>query len=75
MTIPVVIFGVTALVAGMVAFLIPETLFVVMHQTIDEAEKAKEDYGIPCCGKPGKKSQINSSFLARTSLDAEPARL
>ena len=27
-----------------------------MHQTIEEEEKAEEDYGIPCCGK-GKQNE------------------
>ena len=29
----------------------PETLFAPMHQTIEEAEAAKEDFGIPYCGR------------------------
>ena len=48
---PVVIFGVVALVAGILMYWIPETLFSPMHQTIEEAEAAEDDYGIPCCGK------------------------
>ena len=30
---------------------IAETLFAPMHQTIEEAEAAGDDYGIPCCGR------------------------
>ncbi|KAJ7388480.1 hypothetical protein OS493_037390 [Desmophyllum pertusum] len=37
--------------AGILMYWIPETLFSPMHQTIEEAEGAKDDYGIPCCGK------------------------
>ncbi|KAJ7388483.1 hypothetical protein OS493_037393, partial [Desmophyllum pertusum] len=48
---PVVIFGVVATLAGILMYWIPETLFAPMHQAIEEAEAAKDDYGIPCCGK------------------------
>ncbi|KAL9982535.1 hypothetical protein ACROYT_G004589 [Oculina patagonica] len=48
---PAVIFGVVAVVAGILMYWIPETLFSPMHQTIEEAEAAGDDYGIPCCGK------------------------
>ncbi|KAK3753624.1 hypothetical protein QZH41_014731 [Actinostola sp. cb2023] len=48
---PVVIFGVLALIAGILMYWIPETLFAPMHQTIGEAEAAKEDFSVPCCGR------------------------
>ena len=48
---PVVIFGVVATLAGILMYWIPETLFSPMHQTIEEAEAAEDDYGIPYCGK------------------------
>lgn len=48
---PVVIFGAVATLAGILMYWIPETLFSPMHQTIEEAEAAEDDYGIPYCGK------------------------
>ncbi|KAL9982534.1 hypothetical protein ACROYT_G004588 [Oculina patagonica] len=48
---PVVIFGVLAVLAGILMYWIPETLFSPMHQTIEETEAAEDDYAIPCCGK------------------------
>ncbi|KAJ7388478.1 hypothetical protein OS493_037388 [Desmophyllum pertusum] len=48
---PVVIFAVVGTIAGILMYWIPETVFTPMHQTIEEAEAAKDDYGIPCCGK------------------------
>ena len=50
-----VIFAVVALLAGILIYWIPETLFAPMHQTIEEAEVAEDDYGIPCCGRRGRK--------------------
>ncbi|KAK3727960.1 hypothetical protein QZH41_015908 [Actinostola sp. cb2023] len=50
--LPAAIFGVFALIAGIVMYWIPETLFAPMHQTIEEAEAAEDDYSIPFCGKP-----------------------
>ena len=55
---PVIIFGVLALVAGILMYWIPETLYAPMHQTIGEAESAKEDFGIPCCGKRDKSPRV-----------------
>ncbi|KXJ22238.1 Organic cation transporter 1 [Exaiptasia diaphana] len=64
---PIVIFGVLALVAGILMYWIPETLYAPMHQTIGEAESAEEDFGIPCCGK--KKHQMSSRVLIPLSDD------
>jgi hypothetical protein len=47
-TLPVTIFGVLALIAGVVTLWLPETLYANMHQTIEEAEIAKEDFRVPC---------------------------
>ena len=52
---PAAIFGVLALVAGILMYWIPETLRSPMHQTIEEAVAAEDNYGIPCCGKPLKR--------------------
>ncbi|KAK3731639.1 hypothetical protein QZH41_007311 [Actinostola sp. cb2023] len=54
---PVVIFGVLALIATILMYWIPETLFAPMHQTIDEAEDGKEDFSVPCCGRRPRTSR------------------
>jgi membrane protein insertase Oxa1/YidC/SpoIIIJ len=50
--LPAAVFGSLALIAGILMYWIPETLFSPMHQTIEAAEAAKEDFRIPCCSKP-----------------------
>ncbi|XP_032234106.2 solute carrier family 22 member 13 isoform X2 [Nematostella vectensis] len=50
LALPVSIFGAVALLNGALSYWLPETLFAKMHQTIEEAEAAKDYYGIPCCG-------------------------
>jgi len=47
----VVIFAVVAALAGILMYWIPETVYTLMHQTIEETEVAEDYYGIPCCGK------------------------
>ncbi|XP_031559098.1 organic cation transporter protein-like isoform X2 [Actinia tenebrosa] len=49
---PVSIFGILALLAGVLMYWLPETLFSPMHQTIEAAEAAIDDYSIPCCKSP-----------------------
>ncbi|XP_048583116.1 organic cation transporter protein isoform X2 [Nematostella vectensis] len=49
-TLPIVIFGVCSLAAGVMSLWLPETLRTTMQQTIEETEMTPEDYGIPCCG-------------------------
>ncbi|XP_001622468.2 organic cation transporter protein [Nematostella vectensis] len=48
--LPATICGVIALIAAVATYWIPETLYANMHQTAQEAERAEDDYGIPCCG-------------------------
>ncbi|XP_048582192.1 organic cation transporter protein isoform X1 [Nematostella vectensis] len=48
---PVSIFGTMAVTAGLSTYLLPETLFLKMCQTIKETEVAQEYYGLPCWGK------------------------
>ncbi|XP_078357827.1 organic cation transporter protein-like [Oculina patagonica] len=48
---PVAIFTVVGTLAGILMYWIPETVFSPMYQTIEEAEAAEDDYGLPCCGK------------------------
>ena len=46
-----VIFAVVGTLAGILMYWIPETVYAPMYQTIEEAEAAEDDYGLPCCGK------------------------
>jgi len=48
---PVSIFAAVATIAGLLMYWIPETVFAPMHQTIEEAEAATDDYLLPCCHK------------------------
>ena len=57
-TLPLVIFGVLGVAAGIVALWLPETLFSPMPQTVEQAEAWGEDYKIYCCKRSGiKKSE------------------
>lgn len=51
-TFPLLIFGVMAVAAGVMAFWLPETLTSQMPQTVEQAETWEEDYNIYCCKKP-----------------------
>ncbi|XP_031557646.1 organic cation transporter-like protein [Actinia tenebrosa] len=51
LTLPVTIFGVLALIASVVTLWLPETICANMHQTIEEAESAKEDFWASCFRK------------------------
>lgn len=48
-TLPLVIFGVFGIVAGIMALWLPETRYSPMAQTVEQAEAWKEDYKIYCC--------------------------
>jgi hypothetical protein len=48
---PVTIFGIVALLAGVLMYWLPETLYSPMHQTIEAAEANEDDYNIPCCSR------------------------
>lgn len=48
-TLPLVIFGVFGIVAGVMALWLPETRYSPMAQTVEQAEAWKEDYKIYCC--------------------------
>ena len=48
-TLPLVIFGVMGIIAGVMALWLPETLFSPMPQTVEQAEAWEEDYKIYCC--------------------------
>ncbi|KAJ7333876.1 hypothetical protein OS493_015969 [Desmophyllum pertusum] len=51
-TLPMVIFGVLTVTAGLMTLWLPETLFSSMHQTVEEMQQAKEYYGLICMEKP-----------------------
>ena len=55
---PVIIFAVVATLAGILMYWIPETVFSPMYQTIEEAEAAEDDYGLPCCGKRPTRQEV-----------------
>ncbi|KAK3747306.1 hypothetical protein QZH41_016938, partial [Actinostola sp. cb2023] len=46
--LPLVVFGIVGVTAGLTALLLPETLFSPMPQTVDQVESWTEDYGVPC---------------------------
>ena len=47
-TLPLVIFGVFGIIAGIMALWLPETRYSPMAQTVEQAEAWKEDYTIYC---------------------------
>ena len=49
---PLVIFGVMGIIAGIMALWLPETLCSPMPQTVEQAETWPEDYKIYCCSRP-----------------------
>lgn len=48
-TLPLVIFGVFGVIAGVMALWLPETRYCPMAQTVEQVEAWKEDYKIYCC--------------------------
>ena len=50
-TFPLLIFGVMAVAAGVIAFFY-QRLTSQMPQTVEQAETWEEDYNIYCCKKP-----------------------
>ncbi|KAJ7333880.1 hypothetical protein OS493_015973 [Desmophyllum pertusum] len=51
-TLPLVIFGVVGIIAGIMALWLPETRYSPMPQTVEQAEAWPEDYTIYCCKRP-----------------------
>lgn len=51
-TLPLVLFGVLGITAGILALWLPETLFSPMPQTVQQVENWPEDYKVNCCRKP-----------------------
>jgi len=50
-TLPLVLFGILGISAGVMALWLPETLFSPMPQTVKEVEDWPEDYRNYCCKK------------------------
>ena len=48
-TLPLVIFGIFGILAGILALWLPETLHSPLAQTVEQAEAWDEDYRIYCC--------------------------
>lgn len=61
-TLPLVIFGILGIAAGIVALWLPETLFSPMPQTLEQVETWPEDYKIYCCQRlqNGRKTSNNN---------------
>ena len=68
-TLPLVIFGVLGVIAGIVALWLPETLFSPMPQTVEQAEAWAEDYKIYCCKRSGRKQSNGDDSLANVEED------
>ncbi|XP_031564540.1 organic cation transporter protein-like [Actinia tenebrosa] len=67
LTLPTTIFGVSAMVAGILSLWLPETLNVKLPQTIEEVEATKEIFKVPgCCG-------TSKSFEPET-ISLEPSK-
>ena len=47
-TVPLVVFGVFGMIAGVMALWLPETRFSPMPQTVEQVENWDEDYKLYC---------------------------
>lgn len=56
-TLPLVIFGVLAVAAGIMSLWLPETLYTPMAQTVEQAEEWPEDYTMYCCKRGGREAE------------------
>lgn len=74
-TLPLVIFGVFGIAAGVMALWLPETRYSPMAQTVEQAEARKEDYKIYCCKRHhGAKEDGSVGLMDREDGDeAEPS--
>lgn len=62
-TLPLVIFGVFGIIAGVMALWLPETRYSPMAQTVEQAEAWKEDYRIFCCQRQSTAKEDGSIGL------------
>ena len=75
-TLPLVIFGVMGIIAGVMALWLPETLFSPMPQTVEQAEAWEEDYKIYCCRRresPREEGNIGLMEKEEANADESPA--
>ena len=75
-TLPLVIFGIFGILAGILALWLPETLYSPMAQTVEQAEEWDEDYKIYCCRRhiPAKEQKnIEMSVKENEANDCEHA--
>lgn len=74
-TLPLVIFGVFGIIAGIMALWLPETRFSPMAQTVEQAEAWKEDYKIYCCQRyTVAKEDVSVGLMDREDgEEAEPS--
>lgn len=75
-TLPLVIFGVMGIIAGVMALWLPETLFSPMPQTVEQAEAWEEDYKIYCCRRresPREEGNIGLMEKEEANEDESPA--
>lgn len=63
-SLPLIIFGISGIAAGLSALGLPETLFTPMPQTVEEAEAWDEDYSLPCMAKRNSERQSNNEMVA-----------
>ena len=72
-TVPLVIFGVMGIIAGVMALWLPETLYSPMPQTVEQAEAWEEDYRIYCCKRHRTSNEVVTVGLLRNEkADGNP---
>ncbi|XP_032231209.2 organic cation transporter protein isoform X2 [Nematostella vectensis] len=67
--LPIGIFAGLTLMAAIGTYWIPETKLAPMHQTIEEAESAKDYYGMPCCGNSRVESRVETKITGEDLTD------
>ena len=71
-TLPLVIFGIMGIIAGVLALWLPETLFSPMPQTVEQAEAWDEDYNIYCCRRREARGEEGSiGLMEKEEADAD----
>ncbi|PFX17296.1 organic cation transporter protein-like [Stylophora pistillata] len=70
-TLPLVIFGVFGLIAGVMALWLPETRYSPMAQTVEQVEAWKEDYKIHCCTRHSSRMENGNIGLMEEKEEDE----
>ena len=70
-SLPLIIFGISGIAAGLSALGLPETHFTPMPQTVEEAEAWDEDYSLPCMTKrySGRQNNYEKVALSESPQD------